>query len=285
MARETAAQKREREAAEAAQASQVAEQSAADQGDADKAASGEVVNDDSTAGPNDNTLSSGSVSTTPGDPAGAPVVTEGTGSTDSQVIGTQAGDREGQVSDQSGDLFPPSGVPGESGVKGKDVDASGADGAVGPTVYGDSGPNRDLPNPSEDQSEGRYPSTLLTTAAGPLEPPTDVLRQTDPPEGYDSSSTDHVYANVGGQTVAGETFDALVDENGDTLDVDDVFVDENPGVTFVTVGDHRVCEQFFYPNTHEVASRLLYVPGQRVNRADAERVKQAIRSHEKITQG
>lgn len=139
-----------------------------------------------------------------------------------------------------------------------------------------SGPNHDLPDPTPEHT-ARTPAQMVNTdsEAGPLEPPTDALLQRDPPLGYSMSSTDAVYGNTGGQTVAGERHDLLEDEDGNSISVEDLFRDDDAGKTFVTV-DKRVYEVFYYPNTTTRARRLLYTPGQRINRADAERMKASL---------
>lgn len=136
---------------------------------------------------------------------------------------------------------------------------------------GDSGPNHDLPDPPAEDAPRMPEGTVVASESGPLEAPQDAKRQTEPAEGYEGSSTDHTYAAAGGRTVAGEKHEGLVDEDGKKVSAKSLFNDED-GKTFVTV-KKRVYEQFYYPNTTEPASRLLFVEGQRVNRAEAERIK------------
>lgn len=142
------------------------------------------------------------------------------------------------------------------------------------SVY--SGPNHDLPDPTPEHT-ARPPAGSLSAdpESGRLEAPTDAVLQSDPVQGYGLSSTDHAYAAAGGRTIAGERFEGLVGEDGKSVSADSLFEDQD-GKTFVTVKE-RVFEEFYYPNTTEKARRLLYVPGQRVNRAEAERIKAAMK--------
>lgn len=143
-------------------------------------------------------------------------------------------------------------------------------------LAGERGPNHDLTDPTPENT-ARMPSGTVTgdPESGRLEAPSDALLQRDPEPGYGLSSTDPTYGAVGGRTIAGERFDSLVDENGQKVSADALFEDQD-GKTFVTASK-RVYEQFYYPNTHVKAQRLLYVPGQRVNRAEAERVKATLK--------
>ena len=108
-------------------------------------------------------------------------------------------------------------------------------------------------------------------ASGPLVKPTDRELQTYPAKGYGLSSTDSTYAAAGGRTVSGEQFASLVGEDGKAVSAGDLFNDED-GKGFVTASK-RVFEEFYYPNTIEKAKRLLFVAGQKVDRAEAERIK------------
>lgn len=163
---------------------------------------------------------------------------------------------------------PMQGAGGDPSAFRENIEKAQAEGA------GESGPNHDLADPTPENT-ARMPSALVGSGAGPdsgpLEPPTDTVYQRFPEAGYDLSSSDHTYASVGGRTVAGESHLGLVDEDGKPVKASSLFEDED-GKTFVTV-KARVFEQFRYPNTVEVAKRLLYTPGQRVNRAEAERIK------------
>lgn len=111
----------------------------------------------------------------------------------------------------------------------------------------------------------------VRAASGPLEAPSDRLSQTYPAKGYELSSTDATYAASGGRTVAGEQFHSLVDENGNEVAAADLF-EGDEGKTYV-IATKRVYEQFLYPNTTELMQRLLFVAGQQVSRAEAERIK------------
>ncbi len=136
----------------------------------------------------------------------------------------------------------------------------------------DSGPGTGRTAPPE--THVRYPAGLVTDPSAPLDPPADTPTQTDPEHGYNASTTDQVYAEAGGRTVSGEDFVGLVDGDDNAVSEGDLF-DDDPAFTFVTVKG-RVYEQFYYPNTHEKAKRLLFVPGQRVPRAQAEKIKTAV---------
>lgn len=148
----------------------------------------------------------------------------------------------------------------------------------GPSDVKDSGPGSDIKADSGPGTGSSTPAEQPRTAAdtvvndpesGPIVAPDHALQE-QPAEGYTLSSTDHTYAAVGGNTVAGETFDALVDEQGKKVSAGSLFEDD--GKSYV-IAKKRVFEQFYYPNTTEVAKRLLFVEGQRVNRAQAEKVK------------
>lgn len=169
---------------------------------------------------------------------------------------------------------PQQGAGGDADAVRENIEQAQADGSH------DEGPGTDNPQVTPEHTARPPASTVnLDTKAGPLEPPQDARLQADPPQGYGLSSTDHVYAASGtGQTIAGERYEGLVDDDDNAVSVDSLFNDGG-GQTFVTV-EKRVYEVFYYPNTVEKAKRLLYVPGQRVNRADAERMKAAITAHE-----
>jgi hypothetical protein len=158
---------------------------------------------------------------------------------------------ENTESTGSADLAPPSDEPGAVSFKGNGGDP----------IVADSGPG----------------TGTAAAASGPLEAPRDEVLQSDPPLGYEESSTDNVFAEAGGLTFPGERYEALVDEDGSKISADDLFTDEDAGKTFVTV-EKRIYEVFFYPNTTEKCQRLLYTPGQRVGRADAERLRVAVKA-------
>lgn len=111
----------------------------------------------------------------------------------------------------------------------------------------------------------------FASASGPLAAPTDRVVQSYPAKGYGLSSTDDTYASSGGRTVSGERFDALVGEDGKAISADDLFTDVE-GRSYV-VASQRTFERFYYPNTVEVAKRLLFVAGQKIPRAEAARIK------------
>lgn len=136
---------------------------------------------------------------------------------------------------------------------------------------GNTGPMTGTPAPPE--SSYRMPDRAVDVQGAPLDPPRDAATQTVPEQGYNLSSTNHVYAEAGGTTVAGEDHKGLTDADGNEVSTDDLFED-NPSQTFVTA-KMRVYEEFVYPNTTETARRLLFVKGQRIPRAQAERIKAA----------
>lgn len=140
----------------------------------------------------------------------------------------------------------------------------------GPAV-GNSGPGTGVPAPPE--STYRPPATL--TGDSPLDPPADADTQRQPEGGYNESSTDPVAAEAGRRTIAGEDFLRLVDADGNELSADGLFDDSDASKTFVTTKT-RIYEEFHYPNTTEVAKRLLYAEGRRVPRFQADRIKAAL---------
>ncbi len=144
----------------------------------------------------------------------------------------------------------------------------------GPDV-GNSGPGLGVPAPPE--STYRPPSTIVDPAASPLDAPADAHTQGKPEAGHNLSSTDPVYAEAGGRTIAGEDFKRLVGPDGKALKSSALFDDSDPGKTFV-VTKTRIYEEFYYPGTYEVAKKLMFAQGKRVPRAQAERIKAAIES-------
>lgn len=144
---------------------------------------------------------------------------------------------------------------------------------------GDSGPGTGTPAPEE--TTARYPAGLADDSA-PLDPPKDAYTQNLPEAGYAASSTDPVYASTGGQTIAGEQFSRLVDEDGNDLSADDLF-EEGDGTKTVVTTKHRVYEVFRYPNTHEDAKRLVFTKGRTVRRADAERIKASVKAASEVS--
>lgn len=137
-----------------------------------------------------------------------------------------------------------------------------------------SGPGTGTPAPPE--STYRMPSTIVEDPDGaPLEPPSDTKTQTQPPQGHNLSSTDHVYAEAGNRTIAGEDHVGLVDEDDNEVSGDSLFDESDGSKTFVTA-KKRVYEEFYYPGTREKAKRLLFAQGKKVPRAQAERIKAAL---------
>lgn len=168
----------------------------------------------------------------------------------------------------SAKALPQQGADGDAEKRAENVAKAQEEGSVF------SGPNHDLPDPTPENT-ARTPAQMVrqtSEGSGPLEPPTDSLLQSDPVQGYALSSTDHTYASTGGQTIAGEQFHRFVDEDGNEVGKDDLFDMGDGTKTFVTT-KKRIFEEFYYPNTTEVAKRLVFIPGKRVNRAEAERIK------------
>jgi len=149
---------------------------------------------------------------------------------------------------------------------------------VAPAGSGDSGPGTGTDAP-EDETPRTPDGTVINPGGGaaPLAAE-DVAGQTEPALGHDESSTDHVYAVTGGQSIAGETVQRLVDEDGNTLTADDIFEDDDTSKTFLVV-KQKVIEVFRYPNTTEDATRVLYNKGRPVPRDLAQRVLATIKAH------
>lgn len=140
----------------------------------------------------------------------------------------------------------------------------------------DSGPGTGRAAPPED-TDLRPPAHIVNTspAAAPLSPPADHAGQTEPKQGHPTSTTDQVYAEAAGRTIAGENHLRLVDDDGNVFGPGDLFDESDTTKTFV-VAKTRIVEEFTYPNTTRTASRLLFVPGTRVPRWQAERIKSAV---------
>lgn len=162
---------------------------------------------------------------------------------------------------------------GAEGNEGRDTAT-----ALTRTDYGPGTSNPDVPD-EEGTAGTRTPATTVSgdPNAAPLEPPADQGGQREPVGGYQTSSTDQAYAESAGRTIAGENHLRLLDDSGNELGADDLF-DEDPGLTYVTA-KARIFEEFTYPNTHTPAARLMFVPGQRVPRFQAERIKTAVRGY------
>ena len=166
---------------------------------------------------------------------------------------------------------PQQGAGGDPAEVAKNIEKAQQEGSVV------SGPNHDLPDPTPEHTARPPASTVnLDSKSGPLEPPKDALLQRDPPQGYGLSSTDHSYAAAGGRTIAGERYEGLEGPDGKGIKIDGLFDEGDGSKTFVTVKPERVYEVFYYPNTVEKAKRLLFVGGQQVNRAEAERLKRSL---------
>lgn len=142
---------------------------------------------------------------------------------------------------------------------------------------GDSGPGTGVEAPAEETA--RMPAETVNTdpSAAPLDPPADSAGQREPEHGYDESSTDQVYANTAGRTIAGESHERLVGEDGKALSEGDLFDESDNTKTFVTTKT-RIYEEFTYPNTNRTATRLVYAEGRRVPRFQAERIKAAVKA-------
>jgi hypothetical protein len=144
----------------------------------------------------------------------------------------------------------------------------------GVSVRNDAGPGTG--RAAEAETTARPPATIVneSPAAAPLDPPADSHTQREPEHGHKGSSTDQTYAEVGGQTIAGENHVRLVDADGNTVSPDSLFNDVDPKFTYVEAAG-RVYEEFTYPNTKRPVKRLLYVEGARVPRSQADRIKAA----------
>lgn len=139
----------------------------------------------------------------------------------------------------------------------------------------DSGPQTGVTAPAEGGD--RSPSTVLTASrSGPLTPPSDTKTQTVPQAGYPESSTDHVHAEAGGRSLAGEDHLGLVDDDGKKVSAGSLFDDGDPAKTTVTAKT-SVWEEFLFPHTTTVARRRLILAGASVPRAQAERIKAAVK--------
>jgi len=153
-------------------------------------------------------------------------------------------------------------------------DAGEARAQVAPAGSGDSGPQTGVDAPEDVRPRSAASTFVAPNGAAPIESP-DVTGQTEPKVGHDESSTDHVYAVTGGQSIAGESVLRLTDEDGNELGADDLFDDSDPGKTFVEV-KQTVIEVFRYPNTTVDCERVLYRAGRRLPRDLAERVRNAV---------
>lgn len=181
------------------------------------------------------------------------------------------------TTDPQGPDAPSAAVTNESATPGSgDAQPAGTEDQPQTGRTEDSGPQTGRAAPPE--SSYRYPSTIVEDPEGnPLAPPSDTPRQTQPEQGHNLSSTDHVYAQTGGRTVAGEDFKRFVDDDGHAIEASALFDDSDQSKTFVTA-KQRVYEEFYYPNTTEVCRRQVFAAGKRVPRAQAEQIKAAIKA-------
>jgi hypothetical protein len=134
----------------------------------------------------------------------------------------------------------------------------------------DSGPGTGQDAP--DEAVARPPATSVSQEPGaaPLVPP-DAKTQTEPEHGYKESSTDHLYAEAGGRTIAGEEHVRIEDGDGNALAPDDLF--DYPERKTYAEAKTRVFEVFRYPKTGRDVKRLLFAEGRRVPLQQAERVR------------
>lgn len=206
-------------------------------------------------------------------PAKPAAVTESDPTPDTAPLEAPTPDTGNEPDDATPDGPPP--ADHEPEEPSDDVEDDG----IGHTIDGSSGAGYDVPAPAE--AAERPPATTLVPGEGdsaPIEPP-DRQTQALPEQGYDSSSTDNIVAIAGGKTMAGENTVALVNEDGELVDVDDIFNDADPAKTFV-VTKTRVFERFTYPRAHTHTERLLFAAGRKVPRWQAEEIKRTIKSHE-----
>jgi hypothetical protein len=125
--------------------------------------------------------------------------------------------------------------------------------------------------------EGGYQQARMSGAhaadpsSAPIEAP-DLHSATQPVEGHHGSSTVDVRAAVALSSYAGEDHEAIVDEDGSEVDLDDLFEEpENKAATYVTV--KRAVYETYYAvgqNTDDQPmTRLLFPAGARVPKAQA----------------
>lgn len=163
----------------------------------------------------------------------------------------------------------------------KSSDGSGDAAEDGSTVARsnavETGPQTGVAAPAENTA--RPPATIgnETPGASPLDPPADQHTQRQPELGHPTSSTDHTYAEVGGQTIAGENLVRLVDSRGEAIDVETLFHRESDRATHV-ISTKRVFEEFTYPGASTVTKRLIFAEGARVPLAQASRIEAAAKA-------
>lgn len=134
----------------------------------------------------------------------------------------------------------------------------------------DSGPGTGRDAPDDSDTRDKYQTRQV--GAAPLEAP-DAVTQTDPPGGYEESSTNPVAAASGRSTIAGERHTRLVDEDGGEVSLDSVVDFDGPG----TVGtvNARTYEEFKHVGAQDSDRRLLFPEGARVTRQQFDALKAA----------
>lgn len=140
---------------------------------------------------------------------------------------------------------------------------------------GVSGPGTGAASPADEQD--RMPSTtVLPSEAGPLVP-TDVQKVHEPADGHPESSTNSVAANAAQRSVPGSNHIRLLDEDGNDVDIEDVFEGPDGPSMFVTTR-MRLYQEFTYPKASTKTTQLLYPRGARVTLAEAERFKASVKA-------
>jgi hypothetical protein len=129
------------------------------------------------------------------------------------------------------------------------------------------------------ENTARPQATIVneTPGAAPLDPPADSHLQRQPSLGYSRSSTDQTYAAAGGRTIAGEDHVALVDSDGNPVDVSTLFYRENNRATHV-IATKRVSEVHTTLGAKTTSKRLLFPEGARVPLAQALAIENAAKA-------
>jgi hypothetical protein len=150
-----------------------------------------------------------------------------------------------------------------------------------PGFLGNSGPQTGQDAPAEETP--RMPAAQVVHAeSGPVYP-SDAATQVQPEHGYADSSTNPAYAAAGGRSIAGEDHVGVVGENGKAVKGSSLFEDDRPDTGTVAVKE-TVYEQFTYANSPgHTEQRLLLNKGQRVPRAQAEKIKAALDAKQEPT--
>lgn len=151
-------------------------------------------------------------------------------------------------------------------------DSGGAE-KVKPT--GVTGPGTGSASP-EDEQERSPSTTVLPTEAGPLVP-TDVQKVHEPADGHPESSTNTVAAGAALRTVPGENHVRLHTEDGEDVDVEDLFT-EPLGASRMVEVKQRVFQTFTYHKARTPTTRLAYNKGARIPLAEAERFKASLKT-------